>query len=230
MTDTRRLPPLLMLTDDVRLPDPLAAAARLPAGAAVVLRHYGRPAPERRALGRALAALCRRRRLRLLVAADWRLAAAVGADGLHLPEGLARGGAGLAAALAWRRQGGRLLTVAAHGAAGLTRARRLGADAALLSPVFATASHPGARPLGPVRFAALCRAAGLPVYALGGVAAATAPRLRGSGAAGVAAIGALAGGEPTTHRMAAPCAARADPFRTGPALASLGPRNRARSR
>lgn len=186
------LPPLAMLTDERRMPDPLPAAARLPAGSLVILRHYGVAAEERAALARRLARLCRRRRLRLLVAADWRLAAAVGAAGLHLPEGLARGAKGLAPALAWRRRRGGLLTVAAHGAAGLARAARLGADAALLSPVFATASHPGAGILGPLRFAALCRAAAVPVYALGGIAPDTAPRLRASGAIGLAAIGALA--------------------------------------
>ena len=174
-----------MMTDRTRLPDPLPAAAALPAGAAVVLRHYDIPEPEREDLGRRLAALCRRRGLALLVAGDLRLAIRLGAAGLHLPEHR------LAAIPAARRHGLPLVTVAAHGEATLMRAAGLGADAALLSPVFATASHPGTRTLGPVRFARLVHRAKLPVYALGGIDSMTAPRLTGSGAAGLAAIGGL---------------------------------------
>lgn len=173
------LPALLLLTDEARLPDPLAAAARLPRGSGVILRHYG--AANRASLARALAALCRRRGLKLLVAEDWRLAAAVGAAGVHLPERPLR---------RFRPRRGWLVTAAAHSRPALVRAARIGAQAALLSPAFPTASHPGRPALGPVRFAALARAAPLPVYALGGVTAARARRLKG--AAGLAAIGALA--------------------------------------
>ena len=83
------------------------------------------------------------------------------------------------------------VTVAAHSLPALIRARAAGADAALLSPVFPTESHPGAPTLGAHRFARLARAAGLPVYALGGVNVENAARLRGSGAFGIAAIAAL---------------------------------------
>ena len=178
------LPALVLVTDRRRLADALAAARALPAGSAVVLRDYD--AADRTPLARRLALLCRRRRLTLLVAGDWRLAAAVHADGLHLAEWLVprRG--------LWRRRPGWLVTAAAHGERALWRARRAGADAALLAPVFATASHPGARTLGAVRFAALARRAPLPVYALGGIDAGRARRLIGSGAAGIAALGALA--------------------------------------
>jgi thiamine-phosphate pyrophosphorylase len=174
----RGLPALLLLTDEVRLPDPLAAAARLPRGAGVILRHYG--APDRAALAARLAALCRRRGLLLLVAEDWRLAAAVRADGVHLPERPQR---------RFRGRPGWLVTAAAHSAPALIRAARRGADAALLSPAFPTRSHPGRPALGPARFARLAHAAPLPVYALGGVDERTAARLRG--AVGVAANGAL---------------------------------------
>lgn len=181
------LPALILMTDEARLPDPLAAAAALPRGSAVILRHYG--APGRAALARRLAVLCRRRGLRLLVAADARLAAAVGAAGLHLPEALARRGSG-----PWRgwRNRSWLITAAAHSPGALFAAARAGAHAVLLSPVFPTASHPGVPALGPLRFAAWCRMSPLPVYALGGVSAATARRLLGGGAIGIAAIGGLA--------------------------------------
>jgi thiamine-phosphate pyrophosphorylase len=175
------------MTDSRRLADPAAAIAGLPRGSAVILRHYEDPARE--ALGRRLLELSRGAGVRLLVAGDARLAVRLRADGLHLPEWMARRGTA-----AWRRwrQPGWLVTAAAHSPAALWRAARAGADAALLAPVFATASHPRAEPLGVLRFAAWCRRAPLPVYALGGVTAATAPRLAAGGAAGIAAIGGLA--------------------------------------
>ncbi len=178
----RGLPRLWLLSDPVRLPDPRAAAARLPRGAGVLARAV---APDVLA---ALARLCRRRGLVLLVAGAPRLALRHGA-GLHLPDRAAP--AGLAAFLRARR--GRLLSAAVHGRAGVARARRLGADLAFVSPAFPTRSHPGAPALGPHRWARLAAALPCPTVALGGVAGATAGRLPRRWAAGFAAIGALAG-------------------------------------
>lgn len=182
--------PRLAVTDAARTPDPAAMAERLPPGTVVLFRHYD--APDRRALGARLARVCRRRRLYLLVAGDARLAAALGADGLHLPEYLARRGPPPVARL-WLRRRGAVLTAACHSPAALARAAALGADLALLSPVFPTRSHPGAATLGPVRFALWAGRAGLPVAALGGVTAATARRLPQAAA--------LAGVPPSATRL-----------------------------
>jgi thiamine-phosphate pyrophosphorylase len=174
------LPPLLLLTDRERA-DALQQINRLPPGSAVILRDYR--APDRRALARRLRAETRTRRLLFLIAGDWRLAVETGADGLHLPEAM------VAQRRAWRRaREGWLVTAAAHGPAALERAAAAGADAALLSPVFPTGSHPGARTLGPGRFAQLVRAAPLPVYALGGLGGETAQSFALSGAAGLAGV------------------------------------------
>ncbi|MBF0094839.1 MAG: thiamine phosphate synthase [Alphaproteobacteria bacterium] len=181
----RALPSLLLLTDDRRGPDPLAAARSLPRGAGVVLRSAS--GPVRESLARALSIVCRRRGLFLIVSEDWRLAAEVGAHGLHLPERLARVPP---AARVWLSRG-RLLTAAAHSPAALARAGRIGADAALLSPVFPTESHPGAAGIGRVRFAAWTRAAPVPVYALGGLREKTILGLVDSGAVGLATVGGL---------------------------------------
>ena len=173
------------MTDSRRLPDPLAAAAALPPGSAVLARDL--PA----AMLRRLARLCRRHGLALVVSGDGRAALAHRA-GLHLPD--RRGVAGL---LPWllARRGRRgparpLLSAAAHGRRGLARARRLGADVVLLSPVFPTASHPGAPALGPLRWAALARRAGRPAIALGGMTARGTRRLPRR-AGGVAALAGL---------------------------------------
>lgn len=173
------LPVLWLFTDALRLADPLAAAACLPKGlCGVVLRHDG--VSGREALGRALARICRERRLALVVAGDARLAARLHA-GVHL-----RGGRGVRAGI--RR--GRLVTSSAHTARELARARRAGAALVFLSPVFPTVSHPGAPALGPVRWAAMARRAGLPALALGGVDGRRARALPRDICAGAGVIGA----------------------------------------
>lgn len=179
------LPPLILLTDETRLPDPVSAIARLPKRAAVIVRHYRLPPHARRALARDIAAACRRLGHICLIANDAALARAVRADGVHWPEHAARRG---------RPQGLRFITAAAHDETAIRRARTAGADAVLVSPVFETASHPDATPLGVLRLAALVRGAAVPVYALGGVTQANARRLRAAGVAGIAAIGAIAAG------------------------------------
>jgi thiamine-phosphate pyrophosphorylase len=174
------------MTDAVRLPDPVAAILGLPPCSAVVLREWDRG--KLATLARRLLPLCRRRKVRLLIAGDWRLARAIGAGGLHLPEAAVRRGASR-----WRRMRRRdwVVTAAAHSPLAIRLATRLGVDAVLLAPVFATASHPEARTIGPLRFVRWTRESPLPVYALGGIDAPHARRLRASGAVGFAGIGAL---------------------------------------
>jgi thiamine-phosphate pyrophosphorylase len=177
----RLLPPLLFFTDPERTPDPVAVAARLPRGAGIVFRGFGRPDAE--AMARDLAMMANEAKLNLLIGQDADLAERCGAQGVHLPErALAVGPTLRARHPAW------ILTGAAHGAAALASAREAGLDAAILSPVFASRSPSAGAALGVEGFSALVASADLPVYALGGITAETAPRLEGSGAVGLAAI------------------------------------------
>jgi thiamine-phosphate pyrophosphorylase len=101
--------------------------------------------------------------------------------GLHLPEIRARDAAH------WRALRPHwVITVAAHSPRGLQAPY---ADAALLSPVFATKSHPGAKTLTPARARLMAQRALLPVLALGGVTARNAAMLQGF--SGIAAIESL---------------------------------------
>ena len=177
---------LVAVTDERRGGDPLALAARLPRGSTLIFRHYD--APDRSVLAIKLAAICRKNRLKLRVAGDLDLAIRVRA-GLHLPDGMA-----LRASpriRLWQQRGG-TLTVAAHSRSGLRRAAELGAEAALLSPLFPTKSHPGVKPLGLQAFRRLARGANLPVIALGGIDRTSVLQLKKAPIAGVAAVGALA--------------------------------------
>jgi len=89
----------------------------------------------------------------------------------------AHGHYGPAARMRPRRDG--LLAIAtAHNMAEIAAANRAGADAVMLSPVFPTRSHPGARTLGALRFLLMSRYAAMPVIALGGMKPRQAKRLR----------------------------------------------------
>jgi thiamine-phosphate pyrophosphorylase len=177
MRRRHHLPPLWLFTDE-RMGEALVPALlRLPRGSGVVLRHYG--AADREKLAEEVASIAKRRALVLVVAGDPALARRVGAAGTHMAAG--------------GKRARRPLTASAHDRAQLVRARRAGARLVFLSPVFGTASHPGARAMGPVRFGLLARAARVPVAALGGMNRKRFAALRRLGASGWGAIDALTG-------------------------------------
>lgn len=175
---------LVLMTDFERLPEPDTAIASLPAGSLVILRDYGHA--EREALARSLKQACQQAGCWFLVAGDHLLARKVGADGVHLPEHLAR-------APLKTRSGFRLVSAACHSRRSIARAKVAGADLAIVSPVFPTESHPGKSTLGVHRFARLIPRAGLPVAALGGITYKNAAQLRGLKLAAVAGISGLTG-------------------------------------
>ncbi|MBS7810619.1 thiamine phosphate synthase [Roseococcus sp. XZZS9] len=177
-----RVPGLWLLSDPVRLPDPSSRLSGLPRGSAVLLRGA---APE---VARRVARLCREKGLVLLVGGDGRAALRLGA-GLHVPD---RAECRHLLPFLLNRKG-KILSGAVHGRVGVARVRRLRAEAALVSPAFPTASHPGAPALGPFRWGALARAAARPAVALGGMTALSARRLPRTRLAGWAAIGAWQG-------------------------------------
>ncbi|PPT26132.1 Nudix family hydrolase [Xanthomonas arboricola] len=78
-----------------------------------------------------------------------------------------------------------------HGLEDLRHAQRLGCEFAVLGPVQATASHPGATPLGWDGFERLREQVSLPIYALGGMQVDDLREARSHGAQGIAAIRAL---------------------------------------
>ena len=179
------LPPLWFLTDPERTPEPWRTAARLPAGAGVILRHFGRPDARDAALR--LREATAAAGVLFLIAADPELVAAVGADGLHLPQAWLDAPPPVPAG--WR------LTAACRSVEALARAEAIGVQAAFVPPVFApggrSATRPGLTPLGREGLAARVRATRLPVIALGGLDAARIRTLQGTGARGAAAVEAV---------------------------------------
>ena len=151
-------------------------AAALAAGCALV---YARGSTDPRLL-RDVAGQCHDAGAMVMVATDPETFPATGADVLHLP--------GARAAVIDDRPEVPLLSVACHDEAELARAQALRADMVLLSPVQATASHPGAEPLGWQRFAQLATGQPFAVYAMGGLSPADLDEARIHGARGVAGI------------------------------------------
>ena len=156
--------PALWLVSDARNDAALEQALKqLPRGSGFIFRHNHLPPAQRRARFAQLARLARARGQLVILAGSAAQARAWGADGAYgSPQLLARGPDIL-----------RLASV--HSLRELARAHR--ADLVLLSPVFSTRSHPGATPLGPLRYRLLAARSAVPVIALGGMTAKTAARL-----------------------------------------------------
>jgi thiamine-phosphate pyrophosphorylase len=176
-TTTNGLPCLWLFTDE-RVPVDLSV---LPRGAGVVIRHYNHA--DRADFVRTLVAEGKARGLTMLVAGDMRLALASGADGVHLPEYQVR----------FIRKPYRsfIITAAAHTRRALLRARYV--DGVFLSPLFATQSHSGAKPLGAVHATRLIRSPSpsgreAHIFALGGITPQNVKQLAALGFAGIAAI------------------------------------------
>jgi 8-oxo-dGTP diphosphatase len=125
------------------------------------LREKSLDEPTLRALAVRAGAAARRYGARLLINGSAELARELEADGVHLS----------AAQLASleSRPAFDLVAASCHNAQELARAASLGADFAVLGPVRATPTHPGARALGWQAFARLVQDCPLPVYALGGM-------------------------------------------------------------
>jgi thiamine-phosphate pyrophosphorylase len=159
--------PALWLLSDARNDAALERALRrLPRGSGFIYRHYHLPPGKRIARWFALLRIARARG-HLAILADSALTAREwGADGHY----------GAPRALYPTRA---MLTLAtAHSLREIAEANRARADAVLLSPVLPTRSHPGAAPLGPLRFRLLAARAAMPAIALGGLNRRAARRLR----------------------------------------------------
>ena len=161
-----------------------AALSVLPRGSAgVQLRQPEISSRELLDKARVLRRICDPFAAPLLVNDRADVALAAGADGVHLPaRGLSPGHA--------RSLGLRVVGVSVHSAEAVARASREGADFAVFAPVYDTS---GKRGRGEAALADACRAAPIPVLALGGVDETNAFRCLQAGARGVACIRSVLG-------------------------------------
>lgn len=150
--------PLLWLLSDARNDGALEGAlAALPPGSGFVFRHYHLDPPARAARFRELTIAATAAGHMTVLAGDAGLAREWRAAGIYGDADRMGHGAGL------------LKLATAHDGDELAAAGRAGADGVFLSPVFATRSHPGARPLGIHGFHVLTQQSPVPVIALGGM-------------------------------------------------------------
>ena len=177
------LPTRWLMTDE-RMGDALwPALRRLPRGAGVIFRHHATPVAARRRLFAQVRAIARHRGLVLIRAGAVRMAGEEGSHG---------------------RPGHGIVTWPAHDRCEAARARRAGAQAILVSPIFSTRSHPGASSLGPRRAAAIARGLPLAAIALGGMAERRFRGLRRLGFHGYAGIDCWTPGARDQKRKAVP--------------------------
>ncbi|MDX8356355.1 thiamine phosphate synthase [Sphingopyxis terrae] len=174
------LPACWLMSDARSAAGTVALAALIPPGSGIVLRHDALPQRARWRLARRLARIANARGLMLLIAGPPAEARRWGADGVHLRQHAAR-------RAAQARAIGLIVTMPVHDRREARRARQAGADAAFVSPLHPTRSHPGAAPLGRTQWLRLARAAGGRAIALGGMTPAHARALtRASAASGLA--------------------------------------------
>ncbi len=162
--------------------------AAIQGGATLIqLREKEAPAREMAALGRALLEITRPAAVPLIVNDRLDVALAIGAEGVHLGQD------DLPANDARRLLGpGGLLGISVTTPAQAREAAAAGADYLGANDVFGTLSKPDAvAPIGLEGLAAVARAVGLPVLAIGGVTPQSAPAALAAGAAGLAVISAV---------------------------------------
>lgn len=158
---------------------------------AIQLREKALPAGDVVAIGRRIAATCRRAGVLCIVNDRADVAAWCGTDGVHvgqddLPVRAARQILGH----------GKIVGASAGTIIEAQRAQAEGADYLGVGSVFATSTKPDAgEPLGVARLAEIIRAVTIPVVGIGGITAENAGDVIRAGAAGVAVIAAVVGQE-----------------------------------
>jgi len=170
------------MTDPERMPenkfDPIDIIRRLPDPCAVIYRHFGDP---KHAEG--LRAITREQNRQFLIGNDPELADRIGADGVHFSRD-----AKLAGPIKWREKRPDWIITMAGLKDGPYLAPLDSLDALFISSVFPSRSPSAGDAIGVDALKDKTARLPMPIYALGGVDAGTAPQLLGSGAAGLAAI------------------------------------------
>jgi len=189
MNDFLSVPELVLITDSSRMERErffTAVEAALCGGVdAVLVREKQMDSARLLAFCSRLRAMTMAHDALLIVHSQADVARAVGADGVHVA---AVHMVEILTMRKWINRADIMISVSCHDADELEEAGKCGADFALLSPVFPTASHPGVPHLGAKRFRALAEASPLPVAALGGITPENRAELTGYGVAVISAV------------------------------------------
>ena len=170
------------MTDPARIADVAMAAQNLPRGTAIIYRHFG--SAHRFVDAEALRQITFERGQQFLIGADPELAIEAGADGVHFTRDAA-----LQKPTLWRQRCPDWVISMAGVKSGDYQGDLSVLDGLLISSVFPSKSPSAGEPISVEAFAKKTNALPVPVFALGGVNKQTAPKLLGSGAAGLAGVG-----------------------------------------
>lgn len=137
---------------------------------------------EYKSLAQKVVALARQYHCKVLLNTDPQLVQELAADGVHLDSKR------LAECSSRPLPTEFMVAASGHSLQELVKAKSIGANFALLSPVKYTSSHPDTEPLGWEKFKSIVAQVELPIYALGGVSADDEATALAAGAQGLAGI------------------------------------------
>ena len=163
-----KLPKVIIIFDDESFDKKKLLKLKIPKKSAFLLRSY--ETKKRKKIAKQLLNFCKMKKIKLLIGSDIKLAEDINADGIHFPEYMVKKNK-----INWtyiknvKSNKKWIITTAAHNIQSLKKAEELNIDAALLSPVFPSKSHPNNKSLGLNKFLKIVKKTKLPIYALGGI-------------------------------------------------------------
>ena len=168
-TKDNKLPKIIIIFNNDDFDEKKLLNLKIPKESAFLLRSY--KAKERKKIAKQLLKFCKMKKLKLLIASDIRLAEDINAHGVHFPEYMIK----KKNKINWvivkniKLKKKWIITTAVHSLQAIKNAEFFDVDAALLSPVFSSKSHPNEKNLGINKFSKIVKKTKLPIYALGGI-------------------------------------------------------------
>ena len=168
-TKDNKLPKIIIIFNDDVFDEKKFLNLKIPKESAFLLRSY--KAKERKKIAKQLLKFCKIKKLKLLIASDIKLAEDIKAHGVHFPEYMIK----KKNKINWvivkniKLRKKWIITTAVHSLQAIKNAEFFDIDAALLSPVFSSKSHPNEKNLGINKFSKIVKKTKLPIYALGGI-------------------------------------------------------------
>ena len=168
-TKSNKLPKIIIIFNDHVFNEKKFLNLKIPKKSAFLLRSY--KAKKRKKIAKQLLKFCKMKKLKLLIASDIKLAEDINAHGIHFPEYMIKKkneiNWGILKNIKLREDW--IITTSVHSLRAIKKAEFFDIDAALLSPVFSSKSHPNEKNLGINKFEKIVKRTKLPIYALGGI-------------------------------------------------------------
>ena len=168
-TKDNKLPKIIIIFNEDDFDEKKFLNLKIPKQAAFLLRSY--KAKSRKKIAKQLLKFCKMKKLKLLIASDIKLAEDINAHGVHFPEYMIK----KKNIINWvivkniKLRKNWIITTAVHSLQAIKNAEFFDIDAALLSPVFSSKSHPNKKYLGINKLSKIVKKTKLPIYALGGI-------------------------------------------------------------